>query len=136
MVASSFDWGMVLDIGVGVGVLLVGIGVLLGMLALAKTLQRVNVTLDEVDRQLVALGKPVTATLEHLDGIVETTDRTLTSLGGAVGARERAAGSLSKTADLAKGALAPAIVNVGATLGGITAGLRRLIAGKSSDDPS
>jgi len=49
---TGMDWGIVLDVGVGVGVLLVGIGVLWGMAAVAKTLGRVNRTLDEVDSQL------------------------------------------------------------------------------------
>jgi hypothetical protein len=44
---------------------------------------------------------------------------------------EEAAGTLSRTADLTKSAVAPAIINVGATIGGITAGLRRLVTGKS-----
>ncbi|MGA8532631.1 MAG: DUF948 domain-containing protein [Candidatus Tumulicola sp.] len=127
---------LVLDVLAGVGVLLVGIGVLIGMLALAKTLSRVNVTLDGVDRQLENLGEPVAKTLGHVDGIADTADRTLARLGGVVGSIEDVASSVSQTADLAKNALTPGIVNVGATLTGITSGLRRLVTGKKTTDQS
>ena len=113
---TSTEIGMlVLDVLTGVGALLVGLGVLIGMLALAKTLRRVNVTLDGVDQQLETLGRPVAKTLGHIDGIADTADQTLSRLGGVVQSLEDVAGSVSQTAALAKNALSPAIVNVGAT---------------------
>jgi uncharacterized protein YoxC len=126
------DWSMVSDIGIGVGVFLIGIAALIAGIALRQTLGRVNVTLDEVDRQLAALGKPVGETLEHVGGIANTADATLERLGGVVGSLEEVAGSVSKTAVLAKEAISPAIVNVGATLTGVSAGLRRLVRGRNS----
>lgn len=131
-VTSSEIGILVLDVLAGVGALLVGIGVLLGMLALAKTLRRVNVTLDGVDRQLDLLGTPVSQTLGHVDGIADTADRTLARLSGVAESLEGVAASISQTADLAKNALSPAIVNVGATVTGISSGLRRLVTGKNS----
>jgi uncharacterized protein YoxC len=125
---------LVLDILVGVGALLVGVGVLIGMLALAKTLQRLNVTLDGVDRQLELLGEPVAKTLGHVDGIAGSADRAVARLGGVADALEGVAGSVSQTAALAKDAVSPAIVNVGATITGISSGLRRLVTGKNSTD--
>lgn len=125
---------LVLDVLVGVGVLLAGIGILLGMLALARTLARVNVTLDGVDRQLDNLGEPVAKTLGHVDGIAETADQTVARLSGVVKSLEDVAGSVAQTASLAKNALTPAIVNVGTTVTGISSGLRRLVTGKSSSD--
>jgi uncharacterized protein YoxC len=125
---------LVLDVLVGIGVLLLGLGVLIGMLALAKTLARVNVTLDGVDRQLENLGQPVAKTLGHVDGIADTADRTLARLGGVVQSLEDVAGSVSQTAQLAKSALSPAIVNVGASITGASSGLRRLLTGKKSTD--
>jgi uncharacterized protein YoxC len=114
---SGTEYGsIVLDVLVGVGALLVGIGVFVGMLALAKTLTRLRVTLDAVDRQLESIGTPVQSTLSHVNGVTKSLEDT--------------AGTLSRTADLTKSAVVPAIVNVGATLGGITAGLRRLVTGK------
>ena len=107
---------MVLDVLGGVGALLIGTGVLVAALALAKTLARVRVTLDSVDRQLENIGPPVTSTLAHVDEVTRSLDQT--------------AGTLSRTADLAKSAVVPAIVNLGATLSGVTAGLRRLVTGK------
>jgi ABC-type transporter Mla subunit MlaD len=102
------------------------------MLALAKTLARVNMTLDEVDRQIAGLGTPVGATLTHVEGIAGTAEETLAKLGKAVASLEGAAGTVSSTTTLTKDALAPAIVNLGATLTGISAGLRRLVTGKDS----
>jgi uncharacterized protein YoxC len=127
---------LVLDVLAGVGVLLVGIGVLIGMLALAKTLGRVNVTLDGLDRQLEHLGEPVAKTLGHVDGIADTADQTLARLGGVVKSLEDVAGSVSQTAQLTRSALSPAIVNVGAAITGVSSGLRRLVTGKTSTDQS
>jgi hypothetical protein len=114
---SSTEWGpLVLDVLGGVGALLVGIGALVAALALAKTLARFRTTLDGVDRQLENIGTPVTNTLAHVDGATRSLEAT--------------AGTLSRTADLTKSAVMPAIINLGATLGGVTAGLRRLVTGK------
>ena len=120
------------DVLVGVGVFLCGAGIFLAMLALARMLRRVNVTLDGIDRQVEAIGAPVAQTLTHVDGIAETAEGTLERIGGAVRSLESAAGNVSKTTSLAKAALTPAIVNAGAALGGISAGLRRLVTGKNS----
>ena len=108
---------LILDVLAGVGILLVGIGVFVAALALAKTLGRVRITLDEVDKQLESIGTPVSNTLAHVDEVTKSLEET--------------AGTLSRTADLTKSAVTPAIINVGATLGGITAGLRRLVTGKN-----
>lgn len=133
---TGMDWSIVLDAGVGIGVLLLGIGVLWGMAALAKTLGRVNRTLDEVDSQLASIGGPVKKTLDHVNGIADTADQTLARLGGVVKSLEDVASQVSSTAGLAKDAIAPAIVNVGATIAGVSAGLRRIVTGKSSSNGS
>jgi ABC-type transporter Mla subunit MlaD len=126
------DLSWVTDIGVGVGVFLIGIAAFVGALALAKTLGRINATLDEVDRQLAGLGKPVGDAIAQVGGIADTADQTLEHLTGVVRSLEDVAGSVSKTASLAKDALSPAIVNVGATITGVSAGLRRLVTGRNS----
>lgn len=111
--------GLILDVLVGVGVLLAGVGIFIGMLSLAKTSARLRVTLDEVDRQLENIATPVASTLTHVDDVTRSLEETV--------------GSLSRTADLAKSAVTPAIVNVGATISGVTAGLRRFVTGKDSN---
>ena len=128
------DWSIVLDVGVGVGVFLLGVGTFIAMLALAKTFGRVSVTLDEVDRQIAGSGKPIGETLEHVNGIADTAEQTLARLSGVVKSLEDVAGSVSAAAILTKQALSPAIVNVGATISGISAGLRRLVTGRTSSD--
>jgi uncharacterized protein YoxC len=133
-VTSSFDWAIVLDIGVGLGILLVGIGVLTVCKALASTLERVNVTLGEVDKQISNLSVPVVRTLDHVGGIADTADATLARLGAAVGQLETAANAVAKTTALASDAVSPAVVNVGATLTGLSAGIRRLVRGGRSND--
>jgi len=131
---SGFDWSIVLDTGVGVGILLVGIGALIAGIALARTLGRVDRTLDVLDGQIETLGKPVGETLDHIGGIADTADQTLARLRGVVASLEGIANSVSETADLAKGALAPAILSVGATIAGVSAGLRRFVTGRTSGD--
>lgn len=134
---TGFDWAPVLDVGVGVGVFLIGLGVFIAMTSLARTLRRVNGTLDVVDEQIGALGKPVSETLSHVGGIADTADQTIARLSGVVASLEQVASSLARTAKLAQEAVSPAIVNAGAAIGGISAGLRRLIRGngnKSSEE--
>ncbi len=125
------DWPSVLDVGAGIGIFLVGAGIFVAMVALARLFARVGKTLDEVDRQIAGIGKPVGEALEHIEGISATADETLARLGGAVGALESVAKGVSGTTALVRQAISPAIVNIGATLSGLSAGLRRLVTGKS-----
>ena len=132
--SSGFNWAIIIDVGVGVGVLLMGIGVFTVCSALARTFARLNGTLDEVDRQISALSVPVVATLGHVNGIADTADATVAKLGAVVGTLEGVAGGVGNTAKLATDAVTPAIVNLGATLSGITAGLRRLVGKKRANE--
>jgi len=124
-----FDWTAFLDVAGGVAALLVGLAVFIAGLALARTLRRLDRTLDGLDEQVAALGKPVSETLAHVGGIADTADQTIARLTGIVESLEQVAGSVAQSAKLTQEALSPAIVNVGATLGGISAGLRRLVRG-------
>jgi uncharacterized protein YoxC len=128
--SSGFDWAIVLDVGVGVGVLLCGISLFVVCLAMAKVVTRLNGTLDEVDQQIAALSTPVVKTLDHIGGIADTADATVARLGAVVGTLETVAAGVGKTARLGSDALAPALVNVGATLTGVSAGLRKLVTGR------
>lgn len=111
---------LTLDVLGGVGALLVGVGIFVATLALAKTLADVRTTLDEVVKQLEGIGAPLTSTLTNVDQVTKSL--------------EEATGSLARTADLTKSAVSPAIINVGVALSGITAGLRRLATGKDSNN--
>jgi len=121
---------LIFSVGAGLGVLLIGIGILVVCSAIAGTLKRLNMTLDEVDRQVAALSAPVAETLGHVGGIADTADSTIARLGAVVGTLETIANGVVKTSGLANDAVGPAIINVGATLTGLTAGLRRFINGK------
>lgn len=118
------------SVAAGIGVLLIGIGILVVCSAIAGTLKRVNVTLDEVDRQVAALSAPVAETLAHVGGIADTADVTIARLGAVVGTLESMAGGVVKTSALAGEAVNPAIINIGVTLTGVTAGIRRFVNGK------
>jgi len=125
---SEIDWPhLIFSVGAGLGVLLIGIGVLVVCSGIANFLRRLNGTLDEVDRQIAALSAPVAETLSHVGGIADTAYATVARLSGVVGSLETVAGTVVKTSDLANRAVAPAIVNIGATLTGITAGIRGLV---------
>lgn len=130
-VLSSIDWPhMVFSVGAGIGVLLIGLGVLRVGSAVADVLHRLNKTLDEVDRQIAAISAPVAETLGHVGGIADTADSAVARLGSVVGALETVAGGVAKTSDLAQRAVTPAIVNIGATLTGVSATLRDLVANR------
>ena len=128
--SSGVDGALIRELLVGIAVLLAGLGFFFVCRALAGLLTRINGTLDEVDRQIAALSAPVAETLGHVGGIADTADATVARLGAVVGTLEGVAGAVGGTAKLASDAVAPALVNVGATLTGITAGLRRLVAGR------
>ena len=135
MVTSEVDWPhLVFSVGAGLGVLLIGIGILVVCSAIANVLRRLNGTLDEVDKQIGALGAPVADTLGHVGGIADTADSAVARLGELVGSLEVVAAQVVKTSDLAGRAVSPAIVNVGATLTGVSAGIRRLITGRRSSN--
>jgi uncharacterized protein YoxC len=130
VVTSEIDWPhLVFSVGAGLGVLFIGIGILVLCSGIANLLKRLNGTLDEVDRQIAALSAPVAETLAHVGGIADTADATVARLSTVVGALESVAAGVVKTSDLANRAVAPAIVNVGATLTGLTAGIRALFGG-------
>jgi hypothetical protein len=118
---SSTEYGsLILDVLVGVGVLLIGVGIFIAGLALARALARLAVTLDALDHQLENVGAPATSTLGHVNDVAK-------SLGDT-------AASVSQTVDLTKSALLPAIVNFGAAVGGLSAGLRRFVTGKDRNN--
>ncbi|MBV9103688.1 MAG: hypothetical protein JO060_08855 [Candidatus Eremiobacteraeota bacterium] len=125
----SAESSLILAIGVGLGVLLIGIGVFVACTRLATLLTRVGVTLDEVDRQIASLSAPVAETLSHVGGITDTADVTLAKLVGVVGSLETVAANVTRTSTLAQEAISPSLINVGATLTGVTAGLRRFMRG-------
>ena len=133
--SSGFDWAIVLDVGVGVGMVLFGVGVFIVCSAMARLFARLNGTLDEVDRQIAALSGPVVETLGHVGGIADTADTTVARLGAVVGTLEGVAERVGSTAKLASDAVAPALVNIGATLAGVTAGLKRLTGGRRGSAP-
>jgi uncharacterized protein YoxC len=130
----GFDWGIFLDVGVGLGVFLIGLGALIVCSTLSRTLTRLNQTLDEVDRELAALSAPVTRTLSHVDGIAETADTALARLKGVVAQLEAVANGAGKLSNLAVEAVSPAIVNLGATLTGVSVGIRRLVSRRASSN--
>jgi uncharacterized protein YoxC len=133
VIPSEIDWPhLIFSVGAGLGVLLIGIGVLVFCSGVAGLLRRLNGTLDEVDRQIAAISAPVAETLSHVGGIADTADATVARLGSVVGSLESVASQVVKTSDLANRALAPSIVNVGATFTGVTAGIRRLLTGRAA----
>ncbi|MGH7716545.1 MAG: hypothetical protein ACREML_11185 [Vulcanimicrobiaceae bacterium] len=119
------------EIAVGVGVLLIGIGFLYASVQLGRVLVRLSTTLDEVDRQIVTLGVPLAKTLDRVSGIATTADQTLDRAKSAVGQLERVAATLAKGTQLVSSAVEPAVVSLGSTVAGITAGLRRIVRGEA-----
>lgn len=93
---ASTDWW---SIGLGLGCVLVGLGIMVVCFRLAGLLSRVGRTLDEVDRQIAAVGAPVATTLSHVGGIADTADATIARLGVAVASLESVASGATRTAN-------------------------------------
>jgi len=129
---TGTDWAVVFrEVGVGLGVLLIGVGFLVASIQLGRVLNRLGNTLDEVDRQIATMGVPIARTLDRVSGIASTAEQTLDRAGNAVGQLERIAAVLAKGTNLVGSALEPAVVNLSSTITGITAGLRRLVRGEA-----
>jgi ABC-type transporter Mla subunit MlaD len=129
---TDTDWAVVFrECAVGIGVLLIGVGFLYASIQLGRMFNRLNATLDEVDKQLATLGVPLAKTLDRVSGIATTADQTLDRAKDAVGQLERVASVMAKGTGLIGSALEPVVVNLGSTVAGITAGLRRLVRGEA-----
>jgi uncharacterized protein YoxC len=129
-VTGTADWAVVFrEVGIGLGVLVAGIGFLYASIQLGMILRRLGRTLDEIDRQIATMGVPLSKTLDRVSGIAATADETLARASGVVGQLERVAAGVAKGTAFVGTALEPAVVNVGSTLTGITAGVRRLVRG-------
>ena len=115
---TGFDWSAFLDVAGGVAAFLCGLGVFIATIALARTLGRLNRTLDGIDEQINALGKPVSETLAHVGGIADTADQALARISGAVASLEQIASSLAQT-----------VKSTQETVSSITAGIRRFFRG-------
>jgi hypothetical protein len=127
-VTSGFEWTAVLDIGVGLGVFLIGLGALILCSAVSRMLGRAGDTLDAVEKQLGTLSVPVVQTLGHIDGIANSADHAVARLTGVVDQLDTVAGGANRLTTLLVEAISPAVVTLGATLTGVAAGLRRFIA--------
>ncbi len=92
---SQVEWW---SVGIGLMGVLFGLAVLIVCLRLGGLLGRLGKTLDEVDRQLAALGAPVATTLTHVGGIADTADSTIARLGVAIAQLEVVAANAGKTA--------------------------------------
>jgi ABC-type transporter Mla subunit MlaD len=112
-----------------------GIGVFVACTRLGALFTKAGTTLDGVDTQLALIGGPVAQTLSHVGGIADTADTTLAKLVTTVESLETVAANVNKTSTLAQEAIAPSIVNVGATLAGVTAALRRLVERDGPNSP-
>jgi uncharacterized protein YoxC len=118
---SGTEYGtLILDILAGIGALLIGIGVLIGSLAIARELSQFRATLKQVVDEIDQIREPVTNTLGQIDKLTKSVQSTVDSV--------------SETVDLTKDAVTPGIVNVGAAVSGLSAGLRRLVSGKDRND--
>jgi uncharacterized protein YoxC len=90
---------LVLDIGVGLGALLIGVGVLVVCSALARLLGRLNATLDEVNRQIAAVSAPVVDMLGHVAGITESANKAVARFGAVVSQLEVGVASVTGITD-------------------------------------
>lgn len=123
---------MILDIGVGLGCLLAGVGVLVAFSRLGHLFGRLEGTLDEIDRQVATISVPVTDTLSHIEGMAGTADVTIAKVATIVASLESVAAGVAKTSNLAQHAVAPTLINFAATLTGISAGLRKLLGANNT----
>ncbi|TAM61287.1 hypothetical protein EPN52_02845 [bacterium] len=123
------DPAYLLDGGIGLGVLIIGIATLLLFMRVGRTLDRVDTALDQSMAQLDRFSGPIGETLTHVGGVMETVDATLAKAGGVVEALEKIASSLAKTTTAAQGAVTPTLVSAAHLVSNLTEGLRRIVTG-------
>lgn len=93
--STTTEWW---SVGIGIGAVLMGIAILIVCFALTNVLSRFGKTLDEIDRQIAALGVPVATTLTHVGGMANTADSTLARAGLAVAQLETVAAKATSIA--------------------------------------
>ena len=123
----------IFDYGVGGGAFLAGVGLFIATIAFARTLGRLNKTLDVVDGQLVEIGPATTATLHHLSSAAGGAEKALGHLAGAAKSIEGAAGALNQSAELSKNAFVPGVASLGESINLIAERLKRLLGGNPRD---
>lgn len=123
------DPAYLLDGGIGLGALLIGIASLVLMKRVGQTLNRVDAALDQAMAELDKVSGPIGETLAHVGGVVGTLDAMLAKLTGVADAAERIAGSFAKTTSAAQGAVTPTLLNAAQLVANLTEGLRRIVAG-------
>jgi|SRR5579872_1757774 len=130
------DPAYLLDGGIGLGVLIIGIATLLLFTRVGRTLDRVDAAIDKGLVHVDRLSGPIGETLTHVGGVLGTVDTTLAKLTGVVDALEKIAGSLAKTTSAAQGAVTPTLLSAAQLVSNLTEGLRRIVVGSNGrSDP-
>lgn len=123
------DPAYLLDGGIGLGVLIIGVATLLLFTRVGRTLDRVDAVLDQSMAQLDKLSGPIGETLTHVGGVMGTVDGTLAKVSGVMDALENVASSLAKMTTAAQGAVTPTLLNAAHLVTNVTEGLRRIVTG-------
>ncbi|HVA37166.1 MAG TPA: DUF948 domain-containing protein [Candidatus Dormibacteraeota bacterium] len=125
------DPAYLLDGGIGIGVLLIGIAFLVLFARIGRTLDRVDTALDHGMVQLEKFSGPIGETLDHVGGVLGTVDTSLAKLTTVVDALEHIAQSVAKTTTAAQGAVTPSLLNAAHLVTTLTEGLRRIVTGSN-----
>jgi len=132
MTNDAYTLHAVLAYGVGVGAFLAGLALIIAAIALARTLGRLNTTLDVVDGQIGDIGPAAASTLQHVSGAANGAEQAVAHLATAAKSLEGAASALAQTAELSKSAVVPGVTSFGESINIVAERLKRFVGGNDA----
>ncbi|MDQ6779968.1 MAG: hypothetical protein M3Z37_02270 [Candidatus Eremiobacteraeota bacterium] len=128
MSAQDFMW-----LAIGAASLIIAITLAIVFVRLAGVLDRTQETLRKVDHMLDTIEPPVTATLDHVGGVLGNVDSMVTRVNRLTEMLERVATGIAKAADAAQAAVSPTVANVVGVVAGVSRGAQAFFRSRHSN---
>jgi uncharacterized protein YoxC len=120
-------------LAIGVASLGIAGGVVFLCVKLGRTLERVDVTLTKVDRQLDGAELPLLKTLDHIGGVADSLDELAAKINRVGAAAERAAEAVADTAGAAQAAVTPTVANLAGIVAGVAQGAKAFFRSRADN---
>lgn len=120
-------------LAIGAASLIIAITLAIVFVRLAGVLDRTQETLRKVDHMLDTIEPPVTATLDHVGGVLGNVDSMVTRVNRLTEMLERVATGIAKAADAAQAAVSPTVANVVGVVAGVSRGAQAFFRSRHSN---
>ncbi len=124
MTTQDFLW-----LALGIAALIVALGIAFVCLRLGKVLDRTQETLAKAQRLLDDVEPSISASLDHVGGVMGNVDTMVTRVNRVTELLERVINSVAKAADAAQAAVTPTVANVVGIVAGVSKGAQAFFRG-------